>query len=295
MKTSDNKKAPKSPTLTGKSKILLSISLLILTSLTAFAKPPFANKMEIGLFRNSTTCVVIEEAWMAYSIPVKNAMEEYWTLTDYEFIDQDEFENRRHNTRYSFIMFTRGEYEKDPKGVGYNFISLVLADPSDDINKMPQFASIPLSYAGDEGAEFDYAIPAIVQFMQIQVRVLDDKRFWIKLCGLKYYNRGKKFKDKVLLLNKDMMAPEVDTESEIRNVYDYNFKLISTDEMREKLKADAENTLFLFHVGPEEGTAAGKCFEMIFSTSGQLYYYNSRDVTNENPDGFTEKDLKKIS
>jgi hypothetical protein len=250
--------------------------------------------MELGLFKNSTTCVVVEESWMAWAVSIEDAIKEHWTLTDYEFIDLDEFEERKKNTKYSFILLNRGEYDDDPKGISYNFASLLLGDPADDINKMPELASIPVSYAGDQAAAYNYAIPAIVQFLQIQVRVLDKRRFCIKLFGLKYYNFGKKFQDKQLLLVKEDMAPEIDTKAKIKSIYDYHFELLSKDELAEKLKDNPENTLFLFHVGPEEDAPAGKCFEMIFSTDGKLYYYQRRDVTNEEPDGFREKDLKKV-
>ena len=52
--------------------------------------------------------------------------------------------------------------------------------------------------------------------------------------------------------------------------------------------------LFLFHVGPPQNTGAGKCFEMIFDTEGNLYYYNFRKITNDNADGFNLNDFKKI-
>ena len=39
---------------------------------------------------------------------------------------------------------------------------------------------------------------------------------------------------------------------------------------------------------------AGKCFEMIFDVEGNLYYYNSRKITNDNEDGFNLKDFNHI-
>ena len=37
-----------------------------------------------------------------------------------------------------------------------------------------------------------------------------------------------------------------------------------------------------------------KCFEMLFDVDGNLYYYNFRKVTNDNPDGFNLKDFNYI-
>jgi hypothetical protein len=48
-------------------------------------------------------------------------------------------------------------------------------------------------------------------------------------------------------------------------------------------------------VGPQKDAGAGKCFEMIFDKDGNMYYYNSRKITNDNPDGFNLKDFNHIS
>jgi hypothetical protein len=47
-------------------------------------------------------------------------------------------------------------------------------------------------------------------------------------------------------------------------------------------------------VGPPQSSGAGKCFEMLFDTEGNLYYYNFRKITNDNADGFNLKDFDNI-
>jgi hypothetical protein len=56
-------------------------------------------------------------------------------------------------------MLTKGSYEKDPEGVSYDFISLVLGGPERDVEKMPEICSIPISYSDDESAGYGYIIP----------------------------------------------------------------------------------------------------------------------------------------
>ncbi|MFO7935833.1 MAG: hypothetical protein R6U78_17345 [Bacteroidales bacterium] len=281
----------------GKSIFLLK-SLIILTmglvSLNSLAESPLASDVEVALFMNSTTCVVVEEGHMAYSTFVKNAVEKHWTITDYEFIDMKEFEKRRSSSKYSFLMLTEGSYEKDPEGVSYDFISLVLGGPERDVEKMPEICSIPISYTNDQSAQYGYIIPYMIKFMQIHARTLQSRRLFISLCGLKYYNRSKKFRDKTLLLNKEMMADEVNSLREIRSVYPNYVELLTTAEIEEELSENPDYTLIHYHVGPPSGSAAGRCFEMIFETGGMLYYYHFRDITNEKEDGFNERDLKRI-
>jgi len=77
-------------------------------------------------------------------------------------------------------------------------------------------------------------------------------------------------------------------------IYPYYVKLLSSSEIKEEIASNPKNTLFHFHVGPNQELGVGQCFEMIFDVYGNLHYYNSRRITNENKDGFTLDDFKKI-
>jgi hypothetical protein len=259
--------------------------------LGALANPPLASKQQIGMFINSKTCVVLESGSISYNVYIKDAVQKYWKSTEFEFIDQQEFENRRFDSKYSFLVLMKGVFDKDPGGVGYNYLSLVLGDGAYEVTNMPEICSIPLSYSDDNNMDYGYAIPAIVKFMQKHAKKLETKRFSILLDGLKYYNGSRDFKGKMLLLNKDMMAPDADSPEKIKAVYPYYVKLLSTSEIEAELTANPANTMFNFHVGPMNASGAGKCFEMIFDIEGNLCYYNSREITNDNKDGFNLKDF----
>ncbi|MDK2979380.1 MAG: hypothetical protein PWP52_2094 [Bacteroidales bacterium] len=283
-----------SQSMVHKLKPLLFIITLGFFSLGALANPKLASKQQIGMFKNSTTCVVLENGIVSYNTYIKDAVEKHWKYTDFEFIDQQEFQKRRFDSKYSFLVLMKGVYEKDPGGVGYNYISLVLGDKAMDITDMPEICSIPFAYSGDNETYFGYAIPAIVKFMQKHAVNLETKRFLIALKGLKYYNGQIILKNKVLLLNKNQMAPDANTAEKIKTVYPYYFKLLSPEKIKTELDTDPINTMFNFHVGPTKETGSGKCFEMIFDVEGNLYYYNYRMVTNENKDGLNLKDLRYI-
>jgi len=270
------------------------IFTLGILSLGVLANPPLASKQQIGMFMNSKTCVVLESGSISYNVYIKDAVQKYWKSTTYEFIDEQEFAKRRYNTKYSFLILMKGVYDKDPGGVSYNYLSLVMGDVANDMTDMPEICSIPLSYADDSNMDYGYAIPSIVKFMQIHAKNLETKRFYISLNGLKYYNGSASFKDKVLLLNKDMMAPDANTPEKIKAVYPFYVKLLTTSEIQAELASNPVNTLFNFHVGPTQHTGAGKCFDMIFDVEGNLYYYNYRKITNDNADGFNLDDFHHI-
>jgi hypothetical protein len=275
-------------------KKYIIIFSLVFFSLGVIANPKVASKQQIGMFKNSKTCVVLEDGLSSFNVYIKDAVQKYWRSTEFEFIDQQEFEKRRFDSKYSFLVLMKGVFDKDPGGVSYNYLSLVLGDVSNNMTKMPELCSIPLSYSNDNNFDYGYVIPAIVKFMQKHAKNLETERFLISLEGLKYYNGTSGFNDKVLLLNKDGMALYVDTPERIKTVYPYYVKLLTASEIQNEIAANPTNALMHFHVGPTENSGAGKCFEMIFDVEGNLYYYNSRKITNDNMDGFNLNDFKNI-
>jgi hypothetical protein len=275
-------------------KVNILTFILILTCFRVAGNSPLASKQQIGMFKNSKTCVVFEDGITMYNASVRDAVQKYWKSTNYEFIDHSEFEKRKSDPKYSFIVLMDGTYEKDPAGVRYNYIHLLLGDASGVLTKMPEFCSIPLSYAGDSISDYEYAMPAIIKFMQIHLKNLENDRFPILLYGLKFYNK-KGFKGKVLLLNKAKTASDSDSPEKIRQVYPFAVEFLGTAAILEEVTAKPENTVFLFHVGPSGNSGAGRCFEMIFDQEGNLYYYNSRKITNENGDGFNLNDFKRLN
>src|ERR1035437_1166624 len=160
--------------MTGKkiTTLLLLFSLEIF-AISASAGPVLASKQQIAMFKNTKTCVVMEGGIGFYSAAVKKAVQKLWKTTEYEIIDQTEFDKRKTDPKYSFIVRMDGAYDKDPGGVSYSYISLVLGDPSGNLTKMPEFCSIPLTYTGDQATDYEYVIPVVIKFMQIHLKNLE--------------------------------------------------------------------------------------------------------------------------
>lgn len=274
-------------------KKYLLITALACFSTVSISRTPLATQKQIGLFLNSTTCIVLENGINPYNMFIKDAVEKHWKATPYEFINQAEFEIRRSDSKYSFLVLIKSVYDKDPGGVSYNYINLVLGGDSKNMTNMPEFCSVPLLYSDDGNLDYEYALPAIVKFIQKHTKSLENNRFLISIRGLKYHNSSG-FRDMQLLMNKDKMAPDASTIEKISTTYPYFVKLLSSTEIKEEISANPKNALFHFHVGPNKDVGVGKCFEMIFDVDGNLYYYNSRKITNSKRDGFTLKDFRHI-
>lgn len=259
----------------------------------SMANPPLATKKQVEAFRNTTTCVVLENDNISYSTNIKDAVQKYWKSTKFEFIGLKEFDSMRSDPRYSFILLTNRVFDKDPAGISYTCLSLLLADTAKDINNMPELCSVPVSYSDDNNADLSYVIPSVVQFMQKHCINLENRHLLIAISGLTYYNGSKQITDKVLLLNKHRMAKNADSVEKIRKVYEFQVKLLTDAEIETELAANG-NVLFDYHVGPQAGAAAGKCFDMIFDTAGNLYYFHGRQITNMQEDGFNLDDFNRI-
>ncbi len=72
-------------------------------------------------------------------------MKEFWTITPFEVIEQDEFEIRMKKPDYSFIMLTETTFDKDKSGSAFNFINLVQGKYVNGISALPEICAIPLS------------------------------------------------------------------------------------------------------------------------------------------------------
>jgi hypothetical protein len=273
-------------------KCIFILSLASL-SMVSIGNPPLVSKHQMAKFVKSKTCIVLENSNIEYNGYIMDAVEKYWKSTEYEFIDQQEFQKRRYDTKYSFLVLLKDDFDKYPS---YNNLSLVMGDAVKEMNKMPQICSIPLSYSDDENMDYAYAIPSILKFMQKHAKNLEkNNRFLISLEGLQYYNFSAVFRNKVLLLNKDMMASNANSPEKIKNVYPYYFKLLTTSEIEKEIAANPTKTMFNIHIGPTQNTKEGKCLEMIFDSEGNLYYYNSRNVSDDSKNGFNLKDLSNIT
>src|SRR5512145_1899469 len=107
-------------------KKFLFAGLILLGTFQLTGQAPFPSKDEIKNFEASKTCVVLEDnAFSFYNEFIKDAVEAFWKITPYEIIDVEEFNLRRTDPAYSFIVLTQTNFEKDKANGLFNFINLL--------------------------------------------------------------------------------------------------------------------------------------------------------------------------
>jgi hypothetical protein len=274
------------------------ISILLFSfGVISFAQAPFPSREEIKLFSASKTCVVLEEGqYSAYNSYIKKAVETFWKITPYEFIEVAEFNVRRLNPAYSFIVLTQTSFGKDKSHSLFNFINLIQGKRVSKLGEMPEICAIPLSVAGEDDFEYGYKLGAILLFMQKHARMISDDPSLTGRKYLKYYNKYiPEVHNKTILVNQDDLAPDISTIDKIKAIYKNNIEIVTEDEIVKAIENKTPDTLILHKVGPAGDKGSGYCFKMLIGTDdANMYYYNQHLIDEANPNGLLPADLKRL-
>ncbi|MBA4321893.1 MAG: hypothetical protein C0408_03650, partial [Odoribacter sp.] len=169
-----------------------NLFLLAAFSLSLFLKgqAPFPSGNEIKQFMASKTCVVLEnDPFSAFNSYIREAVKSYWNITPYEFIEVKEFNVRRLDPAYSFIVLTETNFDKDKSGSVFNFINLLQGKKVDKLSEAPEICAVPLSFAGEDDFEYSYKLGAILSFMQQHAKLISEDPSLTGRKYLKYYNK----------------------------------------------------------------------------------------------------------
>ena len=277
-------------------KILFFLVVLGLPVLLK-GQAPFPSASEIKQFMASKTCVVMEnDPFSAYNKYIKDAVKSYWNITPFEFIEVKEFNVRRLNPAYSFIVRTETNFDKDKASV-FNFINLLQGKKVNKLGEAPEICAVPLSFAGEDDIEYGYKLGAILSFMQKHAKMISEDPSLTGRKYLKYYNKFvPEVNKKTILVKKEDLAPEISTIERIKAIYPYDIKIVSEDEIVNAITKKTPNTLVLHKVGPVGEIKSGYCFKMLIGVDdANMYYYNQHMIDEKNPNGLLESDLKRLA
>ena len=126
-------------------KYLLTLILPVYCFLLT-GQAPFPSGDEIKQFMGSRTCVVLDNNSLSpFNTYIKRAMNDFWKVTPFEFIKLNDFNVRRLDPSYSFIVLTQTNFEKDKSNSVYNFLNLLQGKDVEKLGEMPEICAIPLS------------------------------------------------------------------------------------------------------------------------------------------------------
>ena len=238
-------------------KKAIALLPLALISVLLSAQAPFPSKNEISQFSSSTTCVVLEDdSFSPFNAFIKNAMKEFWTITPYEFIDQDEFEIRMKKPDYSFIMLTETTYDKDKSGSAFNFINLVQGKYVNRITALPEICAIPLSSSGEDDLDYGYKLGAILLFMQKHANLIIEDPSKTGRRYLKFYNENiPEVLAKRILVKQEDLSPAIGDIDKIKAIYSGKVEIVSEEEIVKAIQERSPSTVVFHKVGPADAAA----------------------------------------
>jgi hypothetical protein len=294
----------------------ICVIIFINCGLSAQSKP--ATPAQIQQFKASTTYVVLEEnPFSLFNATIKQSLELFWKITPYKIISAQDFEKFKTDPSKSFIYISFAEITKTKTSLfdsntglfdnvdqfRYNLLNLVLGDKSGNLNKMPDLASLPLSYVApisknedDEEDEIDYSykIGGILRLMQFYVN-------WSEKNPTKTFeNLMNEYTSELstleLWLTQDDLSAEANSIEKISKVYPYKTKIVTPAEIETAIKAGNSSVVFLHKIGPEKFKIKDAiCFlTLINCGDGKPYFFGYHKVKDKSLDGILLNDFKKL-
>ncbi len=276
------------------------ISLLVVANVfyLVYSQGYVPSREDVDAFFTTKTLVVLEDnPLLEYNIIIKKVMKQEWTITDYDFISFKEFEEKRMNPTYSFLLMTQVSFENDKTDAQYRFLHLSLGGDYFRLNQMPDIASVPVAYFNVEEDNYAYKLGILLRFIQKHAMLIKEHPEIVSANVLKHYNDNiRDIKGKTLYLLENELAKEVNSVARIRKIYPYKFKIVTKEDIEDAIKKREENVVFLHKVGPEGTKLNARCYKIIIGAGdANFYYFDYHKINDKNPDGFLASDFKKLS
>ena len=279
-------------------KLILIVSACLLSGALLAQVVYVPNKEDLGKLLNTKTYVVLEESPMSdFNFAIKEVMESNWTLTPFEFIKDSEFEKLSTNENFSFLYTSLLNFEKDKTESRYVFLHLSLGGANLSVDDLRDMVSVPLAYFGTDGENYIYKLGTIVRFMQNHIKLINEKPELISNNIFKFYNDNiKDIHTKTLYLVQDELSSEISTPARIKSVYPFKFKVVTREEINKAIEDRNDEVVFLHKVGPEGKKSEARCYKIVIGAAdANFYYFDYHMITDKNPDGLLESDLKKMA
>jgi hypothetical protein len=246
-------------------------------------------------FLKTKTCFVIDDnPFSECNIQLKSAAEKFWKLTPFEIIGIDEFEKRRFNKQYSFVSIDEVYFDNTKNPVKYKFLSIYLGGNYKTESNMPQICNIPLAYLDEDEANYCYKTATLLIFAQNHILTLINHPELKNNNIIDYYLKNKDdISKKTLLIVPDDIEPQLRSEKKFSQIYPYNFKFTTHDEIEKAIDNKDPDVIFLHKVGTKKNGA--RIYKAILDTkNAQLYYFDYHIFSNAKPDALLESDIKKL-
>ncbi len=253
---------------------------------------------DLDRFLHTKTYIVLNDNPLSgYNFEIQDAVKKYWNITEYEFLDHDDFSAKSSDTNASFLYLATVNFEKDRSNTRYLFMCLSLGGDYDVIDEMKDIANLPLAYYGVPEEEYNYKLSTMLRFLQDHVRLISAHPELVSQNVYKHYNENMaSLEGKVLYVVKDELARDVNTEAKIKAIYPLPVKIVDREEIGEMVLAGDEKAVFLHKVGPDGRGMGSRVYKILIGAAdARFYYFDYHKTSPKNPDAFLYSDFKKLA
>jgi len=279
-------------------KIILITLTLLASAVYCSAERYTPTQADVDRFFKSKTYVVLQNNPMSeYNMKVKEAVEKFWTITPYEFITSNQFDEMRKDPEKSFLVLIQVKFPKDKIEATYNFLSVLLGSAVKKVTDNPEICGIPISYASVDEYSWGYKTKAMVTFLQNHILLMKAKPEIISADMFSYYNKSKgDIHTKELWVVEKDLAKEARSLATLQSKYKFAIKVVKPEDIEKAIEEKNSNVVFLHKVGPEGTRMQARCYKMIIGIGeNKLYYWDYHTIKDKNDDGLLIKDLKKLN
>lgn len=282
-----------------KKQAVILFFILTYFSVLSSAQQVLPTEKQVNTFLHSRTYFVYDNnIFGMYNGAIKDAANKHWKITDYDFINKDDFKKKKNVSSASMIIQTESHFEGQEELGVFSSLSLVLGKPGGTINTMPDIITVPLAYSDVDYDNYYYKLGLALLFMQNHVQWLKDNPHVEDKVLINHYRKSKlSTKNKTLCLLKNEMAEDVNTIDKIKQVYDGDVKFVTKDEIKEAVDSKNHDILVLHIVAPSRNIKGSVVTKMILSAANaDIFYFDYHRIKGKKkPNKFLKSDFEALN
>lgn len=278
-------------------KKVLILSLAILFGCSLSAKKFVPTEADLAKLKTTKTLVVLENnPLLLFNPTIKDAFKSHWDFTEYEFIDTKEFEEKRKDDAYSFVLLTTTKFIRDKVTITYKFLNVLMGGDYANIEEMPEILSFPLAYNSADEGTYIYKLGGIVAIMQNHLKAAEKNPKLLKDKNFKYANKNiKQIKNKEIWITESEIHRPIRKIEKLKEVYPHKIAIKTETEIQKAIAEKNPNVIVMHKVGPEGSKFRGRCYKVVFDASGEKMYYFKNYQIKTKPDAWIDKEFKKFA
>jgi hypothetical protein len=281
-------------------KSFLALFVILSSGFSALSQNYVPTRDDVNSFLKTRTMVVLDNNPMSmYNTWIKEAVEQNWTVTEFDFIVFSDFDKYKNDPSFSFLMTTDVYFDRDKSKARYKFLNLLLGGSAGKIGDMPDLCPVPLAYLNADEDNYLYKLDVFVRFIQNHLSLLQREPKLQSSNVFKYYNDNltSGVKDKVLYVLQHELAPEVNSKEKIAKFYPGRVEIVSREQMDQAIREKDQNVIFLHKVGPEGTRLNARCYKVLIGAGDANFYFFDHHMIKmpKSPDGMLAGDFNRLA